>query len=387
MRKICFVSGSRAEYGLLQGLMEDVRDDYDLDLQLVVTGSHLGKRFGATIKEIENDGFVVDERVEMDLEDDASVAVAQATGQCLIGMAAALGRLRPDILVILGDRFEILAAATAALILRIPLAHIAGGETTEGAMDEAIRHAITKMAHLHFPAADIYRNRILQLGEDPGHVHTVGALGLDALDRLVLLDRHELAASIGIDAEAPFFLITYHPVTLSDADPAAGVEQLLSALELFEGRNLVFTGVNADPGNDRVARAIHAFVARHSDRAVVVTSLGQTRYLSAMKHAEAVLGNSSSGIVEAPAFGVPTVNTGDRQRGRIRAQSVLDCDENRDVIAETIKVAISSTFRDQIRGATYPFGEPGATRRILEHLKRTSLDNVLMKRFHDIGAC
>lgn len=387
MRKICFVTGSRAEYGLLQWLMEEVRDDPGLELQLVVTGSHLSDRFGATVNEIEKDGFEINERVDMDLDHDSAVAAAQATGQCMIGLAASFDRLQPDILVILGDRFEILAAASAALILCIPLAHIAGGEATEGAIDEAIRHAITKMAHLHFPAADIYRDRILQMGEDPANVHTVGALGRDVLERLPLLNRQELAGSIGIDADAPFFLITYHPVTLSGTDPAAGVGELLSAMESFDAHRLVFTGVNADPGNDSVARAIHRFVERHSERAVVATSLGQIRYLSAMQEADAVLGNSSSGIVEAPAFGVPTVNIGERQRGRIRAASVLDCAEERGAIVETIGTAISPTFREQIRGAVYPFGEPGATRRILEHLKRTSLDNLLMKRFHDLGIC
>ena len=387
MRKICFVTGSRAEYGLLRWLIGDVDDDPELVLQLVVTGSHLSRRFGHTVDDIVADGFEIDERVPMDLDDDTSFAAARATGECMSALADTFDRLQPDLLVVLGDRFEILAAASAALLVRLPLAHISGGETTEGAMDEAIRHAITKMAHLHFPAAEEYRRRIIQLGEQPDKIHTVGALALDNIERLDLLDRTALSKAIGLDDRAPFFLITYHPVTLSAGHPAAGVNPLLEALETFSDHWLIFTGVNADPGNDSVTKAIHEFANRHKERTVVAASLGQTRYLSAMSHAAAVIGNSSSGIVEAPALCIPTVNTGDRQRGRMRAASVIDCDERADEIVDAIRTAISASFRAGFQDAAYPFGKPGATGRILEILKRTPLDNLLMKRFNDLSFC
>ena len=348
-------------------------------------GAHLSERFGHTADDIVDDGFVIDACIPMELEDDSSLSAARATGDAVSGMADMLDRMRPDMLVVLGDRFEILAAASAALIMRVPVAHIAGGETTEGAMDEAIRHAITKMAHLHFPSAEEYRRRILQLGEQPDMVHTAGALALDNIERLDLLDRTALSEAIGIEPGAPYFLVTYHPVTLSDRHPEAGINAVLEALEQFGDHWIVFTGVNADPGNDAVTQAIHAFAGRQHHRTITAASLGPTRYLSAMSYASAVVGNSSSGIVEAPAIGVPTVNTGNRQRGRLRAASVIDCEESSHDIVGALRTATSDAFRAKCRETVYPFGRPGATRRILKILKSAPLDGILMKRFHDVS--
>lgn len=367
--------------------MKGISNDPALMLQLVVTGTHLSKKHGKTVSEIEKAGFSIDETVSMDLDDDAAAAVVRATGQCLSGMASALKRLQPDLLVLLGDRYEILATAFAALILRIPIAHIAGGEMTEGAMDEAIRHAVTKMAHLHFPAAEDYRRRIIQLGEDPARVRTVGAMALDNLEHLDLIDRQTLFKSLGIEPHSPILLITYHPVTLERSEPATGIAALLDALTDFPCHWFIFTGVNADPGNDIISRAIHEFAEDQKNRTIVTESLGQRRYLSAMKHTDAVVGNSSSGIVEAPALGVPTVNIGERQRGRLRAPLVLDCPEQSEAISATIKAAIEPEFREKNRGAAYPFGTAGATGRILDVIRDVPLDDLLMKRFHDIQIC
>ena len=384
-RKICVVTGSRAEYGLLYWLLREIAEDPDLHLQIVATGMHLAPQFGLTWRIIEDDGFAIDAKVDMLLAGDTPVAVAKSLGLGTMGMAEALARLAPDMVVVLGDRFEILAAAQAAMILAIPLAHLHGGEASEGVVDEAIRHSITKMAHLHFVAAEPYRRRVIQLGEQPHRVFDVGAPGLDNIERLELLDRRSLEEALGFALGEGFLLVTYHPVTLGGADPGKAAGELVAALDRFRDHKVLITGVNADAGNDRVTQVISQYADGDPDRVALFASLGQLRYLSAMKHAAAVVGNSSSGIIEAPAMGVPTVNLGDRQRGRIRAGSVIDCGEGRDDIATAIGKALSPEFSEMARTTDSPFGRGGVAQRVAAVLKEADIEGILMKSFHDLG--
>lgn len=383
-RKICVVTGTRAEYGLLFWLMKEITADPALQLQLIVTGAHLEPKFGHTVDVIEADGLAVDARVPLDLGDDSGSGIAAASAAALAGVSDALARLQPAIVVLLGDRYEILAAATAAMLHRIPIAHIHGGEATEGLIDEAVRHAITKMAHLHFATAEAYRQRIIQMGEQPERVFNFGAPGLDNIDRLTLMNRETLGRDIGLDLSQGYFVVTYHPVTLSDADPALAVDALISALGAFSESKVIITGVNADPGNAVINRSIHAFAEQNPERVKIAGSLGQIRYLSALKHCRAVIGNSSSGLIEAPSFGVPTVNIGERQRGRLKASSVIDCDETRPAIEQAITLAISDQHMQVAKQTTNPYGTAGASARIKDSLAEADLNNILMKRFFDL---
>lgn len=385
VRKICVVTGSRAEYGLLYWLLKEIQADPRLQLQLIVTGMHLSPQFGLTVKQIEADGFVLDARVEILLSSDTAVGVAKSMGLGVMGFAEALDRLRPDILVVLGDRFEIFAAAQAAMVARIPIAHIHGGELTEGLIDEAIRHSLTKMSHLHFVATEDYRKRVIQLGESPQHVWNVGATGVDAIRRMRLLDRGELSAATGLDLTTPYFVVTYHPVTLADEQADCGARALFAALERFPRHKIVVTGANADTGNGAVSREIESFSAAHPGRVFSCISLGQSRYLSALSHADAVLGNSSSGLIEAPVLGVPTVNVGDRQRGRVRAATVIDVADNEQAIVEGIVKALTPGFRAECRDAECPFGDGHSAEQIVKVLGEYPLEGLLIKRFHDLA--
>lgn len=384
-RKICIVTGTRADYGLLFWLMKEIDADPAMDLQLIVTGAHLEPRFGNTVKVIENDGFGIDARVPLNIADDSATGISNATGKALSGLGAAMASLGPDIAVLLGDRYEILAAATAALLHRVPVAHIHGGEVTEGAMDDSMRHAITKLSALHFAAAEPYRQRIIQMGEDPENVFTVGAPGLDHIERTPLLEKAETASILGVDAATPYLLITMHPTTLGNDAPLAETAALLRALEQTPDHVFIFTGVNADPGHDAIAAAIHDYVEANADRARLFTSLGQERYLSAMKHAAAVVGNSSSGIIEAPAFGVPTVNIGLRQHGRLRAASVIDVDADTDAIITALTRALDPAFRDVATNGEKPYGLPGASTQIASRLRNIDLAALGRKSFHDLS--
>lgn len=384
-RKICVVTGTRAEYGLLYWLLREIEADDALDLQLAVTGMHLSPEFGLTVRDIEADGFAVAERVEMLLSSDTPVGIAKAIGLGVIGFADAFARLRPDLLVVLGDRFEILAAAQAALVARIPIAHLHGGETTEGAFDEAIRHSITKMAHLHFVAAEPYRHRVIQLGEYPERVFNVGSSGLDHVRRTHRLDRGEVEDFLGLALEPPTFVITYHPATLSDRSATEALDELFGALRHFPEAQFVFTKSNADTGGRAINHAIDAFVQSHPDRARAFAAMGLPRYLSTLALADVVVGNSSSGLTEAPAVGVPTVNIGDRQKGRLRAASVIDCGGAEAEIAAAIERALSPEFRDGIEGQALLYGVGDASTAICRVLRETPLGSeLLQKRFHDL---
>jgi UDP-N-acetylglucosamine 2-epimerase (non-hydrolysing)/GDP/UDP-N,N'-diacetylbacillosamine 2-epimerase (hydrolysing) len=381
-RKICIVTGSRADYGLLYWLMKGIAADTTLELQVAATGMHLSPEFGLTVRQIESDGFTVAGKVEMLLSSDTPSAVTKSLGLGVIGFAEAFERLRPDIVVVLGDRFEILAAAQAALVLGIPTAHIHGGERSEEAFDESIRHAITKMAQWHFVAAEAYRKRVVQMGEPPDRVFNCGSPGLDHLAGLQWLSRAELEQSLGMKLGRPLFLVTYHPVTLSGESPLVPMRELLAALDAFPEATLVFTYPNADTGGRAIIGCIDEFVARQGARAKAFVSLGQQRYLSLMRECDVVLGNSSSGLTEAPALRRATVNLGGRQSGRLKASSVIDAAEKRDAIVAAVREALSEPFRARLASTESPYGAGGASQAILARL-RGALPSV-RKPFFDI---
>lgn len=383
-RKICIVTGTRAEYGCLRWVMEGIRSSPALELQVIVTGMHLSREFGLTYRDIEADGLPIDGKVEMLLSSDDPVAVSTSMGLGLIGFGGELYRLRPDLVLVLGDRFEIFAAVAAALVAGIPVAHAHGGETTEGAFDEGIRHAVTKMSHLHFVAAEDYRRRVIQLGEDPRHVFNVGALGLDNLRKLPLLDRTALEASLEFELGARNLLITFHPATLDfSTSPAQQMQELLCALDTLEDTRLIFTMPNADPGGRELSEMVQRYVASHPN-ARAYTSLGQLRYLSCIRHVDGVVGNSSSGLIEAPALRKGTINIGERQRGRLKAGSVIDCPTDRASIVTALKRLYSSDFQAQLSHVRNPYGEAGACARIVEVLESHPLDSILKKSFKDL---
>lgn len=382
-RRICVVTGSRAEYGLLRWILSDLRTVAGVDLQLMVTGMHLAPEFGSTVGEIERDGLVVARRVDTLLSSGTAGGVAKSIGLGVIGMSDALEDLKPDIVLILGDRFEIFAVAQACLVHNIPIAHIAGGDTTEGAIDEAMRHAITKMAHIHFVTNAESARRVRQLGEDPSRIYEVGSPGLDHLRRQPLLDRSAVEARLNARLGKRNLLISFHPVTLEAAHGEAQFAALLDALDMLDDDTaLWFTHPNADAGGRTMAATLKAWVQAHSGRARLYTSLGQTLYLSLMAQVDAVVGNSSSGLYEAPSLGRATVDIGDRQRGRLAATSVLRCAPDRDAIRETIVRAIQL----DCSGTTNPYGDGHSSERIVNVLRALPPGTELIgKRFHMIG--
>lgn len=382
-RKICVVTGSRAEYGLLRWVMTGIQDARDLQLQVIATGMHLSPEFGLTYREIEADGFRIDRKVEMLLSADTATGVAKSMGLGLIGMGEALRQMEPDLLLVLGDRFEIFAAVAAALVARIPVAHLHGGEVTEGAFDEAIRHSITKMSHLHFVAAQEYRKRVIQLGEDAQRVFLVGGLGIDAIKKVSLLDRATLEASLGFKLGARNLLVTFHPVTLENATAAQQMTELLAALGELKDTQLIFTLPNADTDGRVLLDMIKQFVAGRNN-AHVFASLGQVRYLSCLGQVDAVIGNSSSGLTEAPSFGKGTINIGDRQRGRLKAESVIDCNPDRRSIGAALQRLYSPAFQAQLKHVSNPYGEGGASEKVVRVLREQPLDGLLKKTFHDL---
>jgi GDP/UDP-N,N'-diacetylbacillosamine 2-epimerase (hydrolysing) len=382
-RTICVVTGSRAEYGLLRPVMEGIRDADECVLQVVATGMHLSPEFGETYREIEQDGFRVDRRVEMLLSADTAVATAKSMGLGMIGFADALRDLSPDLLVVLGDRFEIFAAVSAALVARIPVAHLHGGETTEGAYDEAFRHSITKMSHLHFVAAEEYRRRVVQLGEQPDRVFLVGGLGVDAIQRVALMDRAEVEDSLGVQFGARSLLVTFHPATLDDASAAHQMDELLAALDALPDTLLIFTMPNADTGGRVLIGQVERFVAAHP-MAVAFKSLGQRRYFSCLRFVDGVVGNSSSGLAEVPSFGKGTINIGERQRGRLKADSVIDASAEREVIRDAIRLLYSAEFQARLPGVRNPYGDGGAASAIVQVLQSRPLEGILRKSFHDV---
>lgn len=386
MKKICIVTGTRAEYGLLKPVIEKVKNADRMELQLVVTGMHLSPEFGLTYREIEEDGYPISAKIDMLLSSDTSVGVTKSMGVALFGFADYFEENRPDIVVLLGDRYEALMAATAAMMARIPIAHIHGGETTEGAVDEAIRHSITKMSHLHFTAVEEYRSRVIQLGEQPQRVYCVGALGVENIKAVSLLNREMLEASIGFTFHPPTVMVTYHPVTLENETAEEQFGNLLHVIERHRELQIIFTKANADPDGRIVNRMIEEYVEKNPARCAVYTSLGQLRYLSALQFCDLVMGNSSSGIIEVPSFGIPTVDIGDRQKGRVSAASVIHCGCETADIERALDTARSEGFRAKIRGCKNPYEGEDTSGRIVEAISRALDEGIdIKKRFYDIS--
>ncbi|MDC1413560.1 UDP-N-acetylglucosamine 2-epimerase [Amylibacter sp.] len=382
VRKICVITGSRADYGLLRHLMRRLAKNVDVELQTMVTGSHLVGAFGNSVAEIEGDGFKITEKVDMLLASDTPGATALSLGLGVLGATTALQRLNPDLIVLLGDRYEALAAAQSAMLLNIPIAHIHGGEATEGLIDEAIRHSITKMAHLHFVASTRYAKRVIQLGEHPSRVFVVGAAGLDNIDSIRFWTQGELETSLDIYFKRNIFLVTYHPLTLQK-ESAGKVDELLRSLSDFPNTTIVFTGSNADASGRAISEKITKFCEARPDTAKYVSNLGVERYLSLMKLSNIVIGNSSSGLIEAPSIGTPTVNIGDRQRGRLQAKSVVNANENYSSISEAIKYALNHHQLEAAESFPNPYGGPGAAAAIEETIAMFDLSNILMKKFYE----
>jgi len=382
-RRVCVITGSRAEYGLLRWVMDGIQKSSALELQIIATGMHLAPEFGLTYREIEKDGFHINQKVEMLLSSDTPVGLAKSTGLGLIGFADALEQLKSDLIVVLGDRFEILSAVAAAMFARIPVAHLHGGESTEGAFDESIRHSLTKMSHLHFVATEEYRKRVIQLGESPERVFYVGAPGIDNIKKLTLLDRPSLEESLGFRLGSKNLLITFHPVTLEKATSVSQMGELLAALARLENTHLIFTMPNADTDGRELFALLEDFVRNHSN-ARVYTSLGQIRYLSCIREVDGIIGNSSSGIIEAPSFRKGVVNIGDRQRGRVRAGNVIDCEPDRESIGEAIQELYSSVFQSSLKSVRSPYGDGGASEKVVRILQEYPLESILKKAFHNL---
>ncbi len=383
-RRICVVTGSRAEYGLMKPLIKAMSGRRKLRLQLIVTGMHLSAAFGSTYREILRDGFKIDARVSSLVDDDSAKGIARSMGRGMIGMADAYARLKPDLVVCMGDRYEMFAAVAAALVHCIPVAHFSGGEITEGSYDDAIRHAITKMSHLHFTATEQYRRRVIQLGEEPRRVFNTGEIGLCDLSQIPFLSRSRLAKDLRIQFLKRNYLITFHPETLSPAKSVKDLRVLLDVLDKQEDSLLIFTKSNADTGGRRLNRMLEAFVARRPGKAVLFDSLGRLRYLSLLRQVDALVGNSSSALVEAPSFKIPAVNIGDRQKGRVRAKNVIDCPPQARAIQRALARACSPGFRQSLKGLRNPYGDGKAVGRIVQILRACDLTGMVKKKFHDV---
>lgn len=385
MRKICVVTGTRAEYGLLSRLMGMIKNSSLTQLQIIATNMHLSSKYGNTYQEIEKDGFTIDKKIPIleEGKDDAN-ATLKSMAKALAGFADAYDKLKPDMVVVLGDRYEILAAATAALIERIPIAHVHGGEITEGAYDDAIRHSITKMSHLHFASTEEYRKRIIQLGEQPDTIWYVGAIGVENIKKLPLMGKEEIEESINFKLDENTILVTYHPVTLGYHTAEQDIKEFIDALEERKDLKVVFTMPNSDTGAQAMVDAINAFVANNSDRAVAYKSLGVIRYLSVMRQVAAVVGNSSSGLVEVPSFGIPTLNIGDRQKGRIAAGSVYNCESDKDSILAGLEVVLSPDFQQKAKRARNPYDKEGTAQAIFDVISTYPLEQLKQKHFYDL---
>lgn len=380
-RKLCVVTGTRADYGLLYPIMKEIQNDNELELQIIATGMHLSYEFGLTYKTIEQDGFEINEKVVMLLSNDSHVGITKSIGLGIIGFADTLDRLQPDLLILLGDRYEILAAAQAALVANIPIAHIAGGDSTEGAIDDAIRHSVTKMSHLHFVTNESGKERVIQMGENPNHTFNVGSPGIDQIKHLKLLSKSELEDSLGFKLKKRNLLVTYHPVTLGTTQVSKEFEEILNSLDkLDEDVGIIFTKPNSDTDGRILIGMIDDFVRRNNN-AIAHTSLGQLRYLSTIKHVDIVLGNSSSGLYEVPSFKKPTVNIGNRQQGRVQASSIINCKPSENEISE----AISKAFKMDCTSTINPYGDGKSTSRIIKVLKEVKDYSILLqKRFYKV---
>ena len=383
-RKICVVTSTRAEYGILKPLLAEIDADDSLILQLVVTGTHLSEKYGATYKEIEVDGFTIDAKIAMNLDDDRNEALSLAMAQLQSDITKVFSDLKPDIVVILGDRYEILSVAIAAMMLHISLAHIHGGELTEGAMDDSIRHAVTKLSQLHFTSTQEYANRVIQLGEQPERVFNVGSLAVEQIKKLPLLEKEELEKSLAFTFGEKNLLVTYHPETLSNLAAQEQFQELLNALDVLKDTKIIFTQANADAGGAIINAMIKDYVQKNSDKAVAFSSLGQLRYFSTIKYIDAVVGNSSSGILEVPSFHKPTINIGKRQKGRMQAKSIVNVKILQEDIKKAIYKAYDEDFLQILKDVGNPYELEGTSKTIKEVLLSVALDSILQKKFYDI---
>ena len=383
MKKICVVTGSRAEYGLLKWLIEGIKKSPKLKLQLIVTGAHLLKKFGETINIIYSDNFKIDYKVNMPLFSDSSEDIIKSMGEGMKGFSKALTKLKPDAILVLGDRYEVFVAATSAMIANIPIIHLHGGESTEGVIDEAIRHSITKMSHLHFVAAEEYKKRVIQLGEKPNKIYNVGGLGVDSICKLKLLSQKELENKINFKFLDKNLLITFHPVVLGKNTSKKQIEQLFKALLHFDKMGLIFTMPNADKGNNEIFKKINNF-CKNNKNAKCYASLGHLQYLSCIQYVNGVVGNSSSGLLEVPTFKKGTINIGDRQHGRLKAKSVIDCDPQFHSILLALNKLFSKDFQKILTKVKNPYGKGGSSSKIVKILEKQKLTNLLTKEFHNL---
>ena len=381
-RKVCVITGTRAEYGLLYWLMKEIQSDKDLQLQLIVTGMHLSSEFGLTYKEIEKN-FKIDKKVEMLLSSDTVLGISKSMGLAQISFSEAYEELAPDILIVLGDRYEIFSAVSSAMISRIPIAHISGGEVTEGVIDEAIRHAITKMSHLHFVSTEEYKNRVIQLGEHPNRVFNLGAIGIDNINKLKLFSKNEFVKSIDFSLNKKNILVTFHPVTLEKSTSKEQFQELLNSIDELEDTNIIFTKSNSDIDGRVINQMIDEYVSRNNNT-VSFVSMGQVRYLSALKFVDAVVGNSSSGLTEAPIFGIGTINIGDRQKGRINLSSVINCNPTKESISNAFNALYSERYQKALSIVKSPYGNGGTSKKIKNIVKNFDLNNILKKSFYDV---
>jgi GDP/UDP-N,N'-diacetylbacillosamine 2-epimerase (hydrolysing) len=384
MRKICVITGTRAEYGLLYWTMKALQADDEVNLSICVTGMHLSPEFGLTYRKILEDGFIIHEKVETLLSSDTTIAISKSIGLGIISFSEVFERLKPDLILVLGDRYEIFAACTAAMISRIPIAHCHGGEATEGLIDEAIRHSITKMSQIHFASTEEYRNRIIQLGEQPKNVFNVGALGIENVNKLKLLTKSEFENSIKFKLNKINFLVTFHPVTLDNLSAEEQFKQLLIALDNFQDTTIIFTKPNSDTDGRVIIQLIDDYVKNNTHKAIAFTSLGQLRYLSAIQFMDLVVGNSSSGLIEVPSFSKATINIGDRQQGRVKAASVIDCESNNKDIDKAIKKALSVEFKEELNISKNPYGDKNSSIEIVEVLKSIDLNGIIKKQFYNL---
>ena len=384
IKRVCVVTGSRADYSHLSPVIDAIKLHPKLTLQLIVTGQHLDKKYGSTWVNIKNDGHKIDQKIDIGLKSDTPLDTANSLGRGVGGIAKSLNKLDPDILVALGDRFEIFAAAMSALLLNIPIAHIHGGEETEAAFDDAIRHAVTKISHLHFCSAKLYADRIRQMGEDPKRIHMVGAPGLDQLKTIDYLDAYELSKKLKIKLRKSIFVITYHPVTLKPNETESSINALISALNNFKDTTLIFTGVNSDPGNRLINNTIEEFVSKKPTDRILINSMDKEKYLSVMKLSDVVIGNSSAGMIEAPALGIPTVNIGDRQKGRITNTSIINCLTEKNSILDAINKAMSAEFLRSVKKSINLLRNNSASEKIAVVIANTNLKELSIKSFHDL---
>ena len=383
-RKICVVTGTRAEYGLLYWLMKDIKKDPTLELQIIATGMHCSPEFGLTYSNIEEDGFRINKKIEMIVSADTPQSISKSTGLGLIGFADAYVDLKPDVIVVLGDRYELLAASTAAIFARIPIAHIHGGETTEGAFDEAIRHSITKMAWWHFVAADVYKKRVIQLGEDPSRVLMVGGLGVDGIKKSKLLSKQELEKKLKFKFNKKNLLVTFHPVTLENNTSQEHFKIVLASLNKLKNTNIIFSFTNSDTNGRIINSMINKFVNDNLKNSIAFKSMGQINYLSTLQFVDGVIGNSSSGLLEAPTFKIGTINIGDRQKGRLKAESIIDCEPEIGSIDQAIKPLYSKDFNNILSAVKNPYSEGNVTEKIIKILRNTVIPKEIKKEFYDL---